>query len=631
MEKPKSTTSEHHLLDNLLAHLPFLSNYTEKSVHNLKSITTYSTVVSTPNFVISTISTDIVHPSTSDSADVLNTSHLLKLSNTTSKDVSHPLNNNAQLEISTVVTSADDLVVVQSLLELREGSEQSDRLSCSHVKGEEKSENMQAISYSLAKMSEWSPTLVDYVSYEAEAFTHLVLAYQVLAEQENVAAERILNLVHTTASMQRANDAITAMPSTAGDDFEYAGEFFGDDGEDDEIEDMSIGGEAAIPSWMDVDTIKHEIGEIKKDFVARLDARLPGTTMTEIAQKLRKEADLNRKVEAMNTRLTNMEKSMAKILENQETQKSLLQQLVAAQTSTSTQLDANKKGEKDSIVPVSQGESKYEGEKVLNIQFSKSNDKWKKLDVAAAELELNEKWKKLDENIKKKFSPIEKQDKVFSHFSQLRQISANEMSLGNMERGQSSSIKSLKANEHPVSKSNDDKEEYIPIQSTTSSQPAIPTLKEVEFKVDPNITFHGEPVIPKDESIDWDSLPLPDLNILIQVKPRKTKKKAIKKAKPVKIQSKSPITPKLTKGDKEGKMASPHDTSMTWEGRRCGGFVTTQIQGQEDPSIPKTSQSFLRLPSSSHHFKEGYQTRPEPFVTPSRSGKFSTRYTVVVM
>ena len=27
-------------------------------------------------------------------------------------------------------------------------------------------------------------------------------------------------------------------------------------------------------------------------------------------------------------------------------------------------------------------------------------------------------------------------------------------------------------------------------------------------------------------------------------------------------------------------MTSPHDTSMTWEGRRCGGFLTTQNQGQ---------------------------------------------------
>ncbi|KAL8148224.1 hypothetical protein AgCh_005543 [Apium graveolens] len=45
---------------------------------------------------------------------------------------------------------------------------------------------------------------------------------------------------------------------------------------------------------------------------------------------------------------------------------------------------------------------------------------------------------------------------------------------------------------------NEDKEDYMSIQSTTSSQPAIPTVKEVEFKVDPNITFHGEPIISKD-------------------------------------------------------------------------------------------------------------------------------------
>ena len=27
-------------------------------------------------------------------------------------------------------------------------------------------------------------------------------------------------------------------------------------------------------------------------------------------------------------------------------------------------------------------------------------------------------------------------------------------------------------------------------------------------------------------------------------------------------------------------MTSPHDIGMTWEGRRCGGFLTTQNQGQ---------------------------------------------------
>ena len=58
---------------------------------------------------------------------------------------------------------------------------------------------------------------------------------------------------------------------------------------------------------------------------------MPGTTMTEIAHKLRKETDLNRKFEAMDSRLSDVEKSMAKILTNQETQTALLQQLVAAQ------------------------------------------------------------------------------------------------------------------------------------------------------------------------------------------------------------------------------------------------------------------------------------------------------------
>ncbi|KAL8089907.1 hypothetical protein AgCh_039391 [Apium graveolens] len=92
--------------------------------------------------------------------DVLHSSHPLTFSTTTSTNVSHQLNVTAPLQISTTVTSADDLVVVQSLLGLREGSEQSERPSCSQAKGEEKSENLQAISSSLAKVSEWSPTLV---------------------------------------------------------------------------------------------------------------------------------------------------------------------------------------------------------------------------------------------------------------------------------------------------------------------------------------------------------------------------------------------------------------------------------------------------------------------------------------
>ena len=65
-----------------------------------------------------------------------------------------------------------------------------------------------------------------------------------------MATERILNLVNTTASMQRAKDAITVMPFTAGDEFEYVDDSFGDDGEDDKDEGMKIGGDAETSSWI---------------------------------------------------------------------------------------------------------------------------------------------------------------------------------------------------------------------------------------------------------------------------------------------------------------------------------------------------------------------------------------------
>ena len=175
--------------------------------------------------------------------------------------------------------------------------------------------------------------------------------------------------------------------------------------------------------------------------------------MTEIAQKLRKEADLNRKVEAMDSRLSDVEKSMAKILANQETQTALLQQLVAAQLPSTQQLDANKKGEKG---------SSSEGEKQLNIQVSKvimptiaftkppamdnidiinmgaaklnKDDKLLKIDVAIVEMELKEKWRKIDAYIQQKFGPIQKPDKTFIHHSQVKNISVNEMSMNYLEK-----------------------------------------------------------------------------------------------------------------------------------------------------------------------------------------------------
>ncbi|KAL8098430.1 hypothetical protein AgCh_031256 [Apium graveolens] len=82
--------------------------------------------------------------------------------------------------------------------------------------------------------------------------------------------------------------------------------------------------------------------------------------------------------------------------------------------------------------------------RVINRKLRKDSDLSRKVDSLDTRLK-----KKLDEKIEKiekNFGPIEKQDKALSHFSQLRPISISEISLGNMERGQPSAIKSPKAN-----------------------------------------------------------------------------------------------------------------------------------------------------------------------------------------
>lgn len=103
-----------------------------------------------------------------------------------------------------------------------------------------------------------------------------------------------------------------------------------------------------------MDGLKISIDEVKKDIYTRLDDKLPETTMREIQLKLKKERDVARIVEALSTRMSNVENSVSKILQNQDTRAQLLQQLVAAQTSTLIlQLDDNKTGEKDVHVHVS--------------------------------------------------------------------------------------------------------------------------------------------------------------------------------------------------------------------------------------------------------------------------------------
>ena len=100
-------------------------------------------------------------------------------------------------------------------------------------------------------LSQQPQAVIDSTSLDAEAFTHPVPSYQLLAEQGNDNAERMLNLVHTTQSIMRAKDAITALPSTASDvDYETGGsaDFFEDEGGDSEEEPLDLGGEVGSSS-----------------------------------------------------------------------------------------------------------------------------------------------------------------------------------------------------------------------------------------------------------------------------------------------------------------------------------------------------------------------------------------------
>lgn len=93
-------------------------------------------------------------------------------------------------------------------------------------------------------LSQQTQDVIDSISLDAETFTHPIPIYQLLAGQGNDNAERMLNLVHTTQSMQRAKNVITTFPSIAGDvDNETDGseEFFGGEGGDSEEEPLDIG------------------------------------------------------------------------------------------------------------------------------------------------------------------------------------------------------------------------------------------------------------------------------------------------------------------------------------------------------------------------------------------------------
>ena len=59
----------------------------------------------------------------------------------------------------------------------------------------------------------------------------------------------------------------------------------------------------------------------------------------------------------------------------------------------------------------------------------------------------------------------------------------------------------------------------------TEDKPASQATKPVEeFRVDPSMNYHGEPILPKDEPIDWDNLPMPSFNFPIPTKKGQTRK-----------------------------------------------------------------------------------------------------------
>ena len=82
-------------------------------------------------------------------------------------------------------------------------------------------------------------------------------------------------------------------------------------------------------------------------------------------------------------------------------------------------------------------------------------------------------------------------------------------------------------------------EDQFPKKPTTTTQTSKPSVVFEEFKVvDPTRNINGEPIIPKDEPVDWDSLPIPELNLPI-FKTKKTNTRASKKVKPVSLKSKA--------------------------------------------------------------------------------------------
>ena len=203
---------------------------------------------------------------------------------------------------------------------------------------------------------------------DADTFTHPVSAYQILAEQGNVAAESTLNLVHTTESMLRDKAVVYRMPDVT----KEPSEEFGDDSDEDEVDSleeaaMNIGGEEGpsslpeLPEWalakesnqhlfgvsvitqirniqrallvatnpgtrallhklqhlrqeLTLDTVRKDVEDLKTFTDKKIEERLPSGAVKELLLKLRKESEMEKKVTPLETRVKNIEESMVVLL-----------------------------------------------------------------------------------------------------------------------------------------------------------------------------------------------------------------------------------------------------------------------------------------------------------------------------
>ncbi|KAK1383977.1 hypothetical protein POM88_021712 [Heracleum sosnowskyi] len=432
LEKPHSEIGDHHLLSDLLGHQSSFSEATRGSLEPLlKSITTDSTVVSFSQNPL--------------------------LSSSTKQSLSL-----TSVSPSTVSIPADDLVVVETLLGLR-GSE-SERLACSQEKGEIESERLtisssqskgeaegstlvgegegvRGVSHGEPMMQEYSgeregttgatreeatianelmevhegereltfqehyQQTLDSISLDPETFTHPVPAYQIMAQQGNVEAERSFNLIHTTASMQRAKDDLTNLSpgAAASSDFDFSDD---DDsfGDNLQVAITSQTGTSVVPptpNWLSQDMhgrinldtaitwqyneaylahesanandkkfykaimdsleiqrlqmfqtrneareIKDSIGNLKDASDRRLDEKLPLLTVSKMNRFFSKEPEVATSLKTISSRVDKVEATLSRMQKEQEKQTQLLAQLVVAQGLPIISLDDNKKGVK---------------------------------------------------------------------------------------------------------------------------------------------------------------------------------------------------------------------------------------------------------------------------------------------